>query len=151
MIPHAKQIIKFCLGLIALSMTTGCIHNNVHYEPTREHIYSPTPFVSAKMDSGSAGSAESDVFQPVNHALAVSEPAPQTNVLGNVHIKNPLSLAETKESMIFSVRKENRAYMAETPIGSAFQVGKRTVTPHFALGLHKDHDALAGFVFRMNF
>ncbi|MCH2547060.1 MAG: hypothetical protein MK052_05590 [Alphaproteobacteria bacterium] len=70
-------------------------------------------------------------------------------VLGKLHLKQ--SDDPQVESTTFTIRKENRAYMAETPIMSSFKMGKKDVTSNFAFGHHKDHKIMAGITFRMPF
>ncbi len=44
-----------------------------------------------------------------------------------------------------------QTFPTSAPVGSSIKAGDKTITPHFAMGLHKDHKAMAGFVFRMPF
>lgn len=71
------------------------------------------------------------------------------NILGNLHFKSSENPQE--ESVNFTIRKNQRGYSAETPIGPSLDIAGHKVTPNFALGIYKDHKAMAGITFRIPF
>ena len=70
------------------------------------------------------------------------------NILGNVYFKQS---ADDENPLTFAIHKQPRGYSAETPLSEGIAIGRNKLTPNFAIGLHKDHRAMVGIVFRMPF
>ena len=137
------------LALIALLATAGCIRD-VYYVSAKDRRYNVVPaFTPAKI------TMESWV-DPADHSSALYTSSTVTTkaryhdtLLGALHLRSGESPEDG--SLMLLIRKEHRAYMAETPLSPPIQFGEREITPHFAIGRHKDHKEMAGLVFRMPF
>ncbi len=137
-----NNIKKLAFLLLPLCFTAGCAQD-MQYVSAKRYLYQTDTSIAALSPEEQAAAA---------HALAparVHKIRKNSNVLGHVHLKE--SAESQADPVVFDIRKEYRSYMAETPIASGFKAGDKIITPHFAMGVHKDHKAMAGLKFRMPF
>lgn len=144
---------SFIRAFIASSLTAiataGCVHD-VSYHSAKEYRYNVIPaFTPAKI------TRESWV-DPDDHSRAIYTSSNLTarekyhsSQLGTLHIRH--SNDPNDDSIPIVIRKETRAYTAETPILEPLKAGKRQITPNLAVSRHRDHDFVAGLIFRMAF
>lgn len=142
--------LKPCVfALVALLVTAGCVRD-AYYISAKDRRYNVVPaFTPAKI-------TEDSWVDPADHSSALYTSSTVTakaryhdTLLGKLHLRSGDDPED--ESLVLHIRKEHRAYMAETPLSPPIRVGKRAITPHFAIGRHKDHKEMAGLVFRMPF
>ncbi|MGB1539876.1 MAG: hypothetical protein ACPG80_02865 [Rickettsiales bacterium] len=123
--------------------------HDMHYVPAKQTSFSSVPLTEPQDEWEEKAESASALGGPTHHRVVVKKHRKDPDHLGNVYFKD--SEHPDEESLVFAIRKQNRGYTAETPIMAPIKAGKKTITPHFALGVHKDHKAMAGFVFRMPF
>lgn len=136
-------------AVLALYATTGCVRD-VYYVSAKDRRYNVTPaFTPAKITHESWVDPEDHSSAIYTSSTVTARERYHSNLLGTLHLRN--SDDPNEESLTFAIRRENRSYSAETPIAAPITVGKKKITPHFAIARHKDHDGIAGITFRMPF
>lgn len=133
----------------ALMLTTGCVHD-MYYVSAKDRDYNVVPaFTPAKITADSWVDEDDLGAAPYTSSNLVARERYHSAVLGNLHLRQ--SDDPDEESTVFAIRKENRAYTAETPIATPIRFGDKEVSTNFSLGHHRDHKIMAALVFRMPF
>lgn len=144
--PHIRIL---GLSVLALYATTGCMRD-IYYVSAKDRRYNvASAFMPAKITRESWVDPEDHSSAIYTSSTVTARERYHSNLLGTLHLRS--SDDPNEESLTFAIRRENRAYTAETPIAAPFSIGKKKITPHFAIARHKDHDGIAGITFRMPF
>lgn len=144
-----KWIKRYLPATALLLLTTGCA-NDMYYVSAKDRQYNIAPaFANNKITHDSWVDEQDQSSARYTSSNLVARERYHSAVLGNLHFKQ--SDNPNEESTEFAIRKENRAYLAETPVFNAFNIGKHRVTPNFSVGHHKDHKVMAGLKLRMPF
>lgn len=145
----AKWITRYLPAAILLLFTAGCGHD-VYYLSAKDRRYDVVPSFTTNKITYSSWVDETDpTTARYTSSRVVARERYKSAVIGNFYVKNRENPAE--ESLVFSIRKENKTYTAETPIFNSFKIGDKEITPNFSIGHHKAHRIMAGIVFRMPF
>jgi hypothetical protein len=145
---RVKTIKRVLPAIAALLICTGCVHD-MHYVSAKDRYYAAPAFASNKITHDSWIDEEDQTSARYTSSNLVAQERYQSAVMGNLYLRQ--SDDPNEESTVFSIRKENRAYTAETPILGTFNLGKKKVTTNFSIGHHKDHKVMTGLTFRMPF
>lgn len=137
---------RLAVALLAMTLSSGCITSNDLYYFTPAEKYSPSYRQASSVTNSNALKEDENLSREIRKSVTYHKQ--DKRLLGTVNFRN----SENPEDPIaFQIRKEERAYMAETPIGEGIKVGDKNVQANFAVGLHKDHKGMVGLVFRMPF
>lgn len=141
---------KPCLiALAALLLTAGCVRD-AYYVSAKERRYNVvSPFTPAKITTASWIDPQDHTSALYTSSTATMRSQRRSNLLGTLYIHH--SDNPTDEPLTVHIRKEHRAYMAETPLSEPIKAGKYAITPHLSVGRHKDQKEMVGIVFRMPF
>jgi hypothetical protein len=144
------HFLKRCIpASLLLLLTTGCVHD-AYYVSAKDRRYDVVPrFMNSKITADSWVDETDQTSARYTSSHQVAQERYKSSVIGRLYLKDSENPAE--ESTVFSIRKENRAYTAETPVFGSFSIGKKEITPNFTIGHHRDHKVMAGLMFRMPF
>lgn len=145
----AKWMKRCISATTLLLLTTGCVHD-MHYVSAKDRRYNVVPsFTNEKITHDSWVMEPDQTTARYTSSRVVARERYKSAIIGKLYFKD--SENPTEESLVFSIRKENRAYTAETPIFRSFKIGGKEITPNFSFGHHRQHRIMAGLVFRMPF
>lgn len=148
---NANGIIHIARGtalLLLAAVTSGCVHD-MYYVSAKERQYLASPTFQFEPEADPVKEAKNTAAPYTSSTRVMVERYKEPGVLGTLYIRNkkdPLS-----ESTALTIRKQKRSYMAEIPLFSDVDIGKKKLSSHFSIGAHKDHKAMVGLVFRMKF
>lgn len=143
----AKIAKRSIVGMALLLPCSACVHD-MYYVSAKDRNYTAPAFTTNKITHDSWVDEDQTSARYTSSNLVAQERY-KSDVLGNLYLKE--SEDPNEESTVFSIRKENRAYMAETPVFDSFDLGDKKVSTSFSMGHHKDHKVMAGLTFRMPF
>lgn len=146
----AELINRLIPATALLFCTTGCLHD-VYYVSAKDRRFdSASNFATRKITEDSwIDVRETRSSASYTSSNMILREKYKSDVIGNLYF-DP-SAEETGDEFALSIRRVNKAYMAEAPLSDPIKIGDKKIIPSFAIGRHREQKYMAGIFFRMPF
>lgn len=155
MIRQIEILTRLPLAAMMLLCMSACSQSSTYFVAAKnQQRYEPSD-ISGRLfndddDDNSYTSWKRDISSPVALNTTNTRKYRDSSILGTLYFDTD-GEHHGKDPYAITIRKSYRSYNAETPLSEPIHIGNHDMTPHFSVGHHRDHEFMAGIVFRMPF